>query len=419
MLSILIIDDTPDKVVILKNFIFSKFAEIHDSDIDVASTTYEGLNAICRKQYDLVLLDLFIPKRKGEKESPQNAAELLNNLNDLDMVKVPAHILGITRMTEIPDEFKETFSNELWSLLKYGEDSKDWEDRLERKILYLIRTKMQLVNNPDYNYDVAIINALQEKENEMIRSWDDCDWQEVKGIPDENVTYYSAILEKEGRKIRCVTAYADRMGMVATAVLTTKIINYFRPRYVFMTGICAGISSDKANFGDIIVAESVIDGASGKYANKGEEHIFVPDYKMINTPASFLNKIRRLKEDRTLMDKIRNTYRPKVVNPNHILNVLVGPTASVPAVVADKQVIEDLKGQERKLVGLEMEAYGMYYAVDRSVKPQPQIVASLKSATDFADSKKSDDYQLYGAMTSSELLYHIILNELDYGRKKS
>ena len=66
-----------------------------------------------------------------------------------------------------------------------------------------------------------------------------------------------------------------------------------------------------------------------------------------------------------------------------------------------------------------MEAYGMYYAVDRSVKPQPQIVASLKSATDFADSKKSDDYQLYGAMTSSELLYHIILNELDYGRKKS
>lgn len=140
---------------------------------------------------------------------------------------------------------------------------------------------------------------------------------------------------------------------------------------------------------------------------------------MINTPASFLNKIRRLKEDRTLMDKIRNTYRPKVVNPNHILNVIVGPTASVPAVVADKQVIEDLKGQERKLVGLEMEAYGMYYAVDRSVKPQPQIVASLKSATDFADSKKSDDYQLYGAMTSSELLYHIILNELDYGRKKS
>ena len=39
MLSILIIDDTPDKVEILKEFILSKFDEIHESDIDVAGTT--------------------------------------------------------------------------------------------------------------------------------------------------------------------------------------------------------------------------------------------------------------------------------------------------------------------------------------------------------------------------------------------
>lgn len=416
MLSILIIDDTPGKIEILKNFIFSNFDEIHESDIDVVSTTNDGLNALCRKQYDLVLLDLFIPKRKGEKESPKYAAELLELINELENVKTPAHILGITRMTEIPTEFQETFSNELWALLKYGEDSSAWEDRLERKLAYLIRSKMQLIDNPDYNYDVAVINALQEKENEMIRCWDDCDWQEVKGIPDDTVTFYEAVLEKEGRKIRCITAYADRMGMVATAVLTTKVINYFRPRYVFMTGICAGISKEEANFGDVIVAESVIDGASGKYANKGEEHIFVLDYKVINTPAGFLNKIRKLKEDKNLMEKIRNMNRPKVVNPDHTLKVIVGPVASVPAVVADKQVIESLKGQERKLLGLEMEAYGMYYAVEHSMKPHPLIVASLKSATDFADANKSDDYQQYGAMTSAELLYHIILKELDFGR---
>lgn len=98
------------------------------------------------------------------------------------------------------------------------------------------------------------------------------------------------------------------------------------------------------------------------------------------------------------------------------MKVIVGPVASVPAVVADKQVIESLKGQERKLLGLEMEAYGMYYAVEHSMKPHPLIVASLKSATDFADANKSDDYQQYGAMTSAELLYHIILKELDFGR---
>lgn len=416
MLSILIIDDTPAKVEILKNFIFTKFHEIHEANIDVAGTTMEGLNAICRKQYDLVLLDLFIPKRQGEHESPQNAVELLDEINTLDAVKVPAHILGITRMTEIPPEFQETFSNELWALLKYGEDSRAWEERLERKIAYLIRTKMQIVDNPDYNYDVAVINALQEKENEMIRCWDNCEWKEVKGIPDDTVVFYEAVLEPNGRKIRCVTAYADRMGMVVTAVLATKVINYFRPRYMFMTGICAGISKEKANFGDIIVAEHVIDGASGKYANKGDEHIFVPDYKVINTKPEFLATIRRLKENKNLMEGIRNMNRPKVLNPDHSLKVIVGPVASVPAVVADRQVIESLKGQERKLLGLEMEAYGMYYAVEHSMRPRPLIVASLKSATDFADANKSDEYQQYGAMTSSEFLYYIILNELDFGR---
>lgn len=108
--------------------------------------------------------------------------------------------------------------------------------------------------------------------------------------------------------------------------------------------------------------------------------------------------------------------RPKVLNPDHSLKVIVGPVASVPAVVADRQVIESLKGQERKLLGLEMEAYGMYYAVEHSMRPRPLIVASLKSATDFADANKSDEYQQYGAMTSSEFLYYIILNELDFGR---
>lgn len=34
----------------------------------------------------------------------------------------------------------------------------------------------------------------------------------------------------------------------------------------------------------------------------------------------------------------------------------------------------------------------------------------------FADANKSDEYQQYGAMTSAELLYHIILKELDFGR---
>ena len=63
-----------------------------------------------------------------------------------------------------------------------------------------------------------------------------------------------------------------------------------------------------------------------------------------------------------------------------------------------------------------MEAYGMYYAANHSILPHPKFCAVLKSATDFADEHKGDEFQPYGAMTSAELLYHIVMNDLDYDR---
>lgn len=416
MLSILIIDDTEDKRKDLREFLTGRFPEIHQNDIDEAETTTEGLDKIVENQYDLVLLDLFIKNRKGGNPDPQNAINLLDQIHEMKLVNCPAHILGITRMTEINETQKATFDNYLWSLLFYGEEYNGWESKLEAKIRYLIKSKLQLSGRQSYNYDVAIVNALQELENGMIRSWTDSEWKKVEMPIDTSTNYYETVLEPEGRKIRCITTYADRMGMTASAVLTTKIINIFRPRYIFMTGISACVSNKKAGVGDIIVAQSVIDGASGKYSVEDKEHVFVPDYQSIETNPDFISIINRLKENDELLTKIRKTVRANVKAINADLKIHTGPVASVPAVIADKDVIEDIKGQERKLLGLEMEAYGMYYAASHSVLPHPKFCAVLKSATDFADEHKGDEYQPYGAMTSAELLYHIVMNDLDYER---
>lgn len=416
MLSILIIDDTESKREELKAFLTSRFVEIHQNDIDEAETTNAGLEKIVENQYDLVLLDLFIKNRKGAVADPQHAINLLDQIHEMSIPNCPAHILGITRMKDIPEDQKMTFDNYLWSLLFYGEEYSGWEVKLEAKVRYLIKAKLQLSNRQSYNYDVAIVNALQELENGMIRSWKDSEWRKIEMPSDTSTNYYETVLEPEGRKIRCVTTYADRMGMTASAVLTTKLINAFRPRYLFMTGISACVSSKKAGVGDIIVAQSVIDGASGKYSVEDKEHVFVPDYQSIETNPDFISIVNRLKEDDALLTKIRKTIRANVKSVNSDLKIHTGPVASVPAVVADRDVIDDIKGQERKLLGLEMEAYGMYYAANHSILPHPKFCAVLKSATDFADEHKGDEFQPYGAMTSAELLYHIVMNDLDYDR---
>ena len=78
------------------------------------------------------------------------------------------------------------------------------------------------------------------------------------------------------------------------------------------------------------------------------------------------------------------------------------------------QKIEEISEHARKLMGIEMETYGMYYAAAHSVEPRPKFWASIKSVSDYATIKKKDNFQEYASYTSAAFLKHVILNELDY-----
>jgi nucleoside phosphorylase len=61
---------------------------------------------------------------------------------------------------------------------------------------------------------------------------------------------------------------------------------------------------------------------------------------------------------------------------------------------------------------VDMEVYGLYYAMKNSLHPQPKVFA-LKSVCDFADHEESDDFQHYAAYTSIQILNEISLNYLE------
>ena len=116
MLSILIVDDTPEKEQTLRKFILDNFKEVKNSDIEWAECTNDAFRMLSRKYYDLVMLDLFIKqsKRKDAKADPENAVNFIELLNEYgDTIKQPAHILGITQMTKIPGQYKTCFDDNL------------------------------------------------------------------------------------------------------------------------------------------------------------------------------------------------------------------------------------------------------------------------------------------------------------------
>jgi nucleoside phosphorylase len=308
------------------------------------------------------------------------------------------------------------FSNiaELY-LIEYVENSEEWKDVLRNKIEYLINSKNELKGNNDlqYDFDVAIITAINKELDKILRL--DGKWSEKKLYNDSTQYHIGQFKRDDGKIVRVVAACAPQMGMCASSTLSMKLITNFKPEYLMMSGIAAGIAGE-VELGDILVAEQVWDGASGKLRGDGKKGIFFqpdPRSKVLNEDIK--EKILNIQAKRKYLDEIRSQYPGDA--PKTVLNLHIGPMASVPAVIQSNEEIEKIKSISRKLIGIEMETYGVFYSASHCQKPKPNVI-SVKSVCDFANEEKNDSFQDYAAYTSAALIHKLILHELDFDNKK-
>lgn len=227
-------------------------------------------------------------------------------------------------------------------------------------------------------------------------------WQELRMEGDDQ-TYYHARLPLSGREI--IAARQDEMGMTASATLTMKLIQHFRPQYVIMPGIAAGTKEDAADtqmYGDVVLADMVWNCANGKYVPKEQASIVFGD-------VGFKPRPTVVKMDSSLLPLFEKALR----SPRNETHVHIGPIASGSAVVANKSVLEQqVKSQFENTKGLEMEGYGMAYAASHATEPRPKAIIA-KSVCDFADSRKSDMYQRFAAFTSCQFVKLLVDEVLD------
>lgn len=415
MLKVLIVDDTQEKISKIRS-VLTGFVESTD-DLPISGSIRAALRECTKTRFDLVILDLYIPEKAGETPSPENAKTFLKLVKEDDDCICPIFVIGITRMTDL-GEFKAFFEAETLQILSYSEDDDAWKGQLKNRLNYLVGVKKKMDITYEYNYDVAIINALQSPEHDVMKCTLGGMWEEERLEDDKSTTYYKTILkDKGGKQIRCISCYAPQMASTASATLATKVILRFHPKYLFMTGICAALKGNKVGFGDIMVSSHVWDGMSGKYKEEKTmdgttELVFEPDYRQLSLNTDMLNIMNRLKDNTTLLSGIKDGFSG--VKPKSSLKIHVGPMSSVPAVIASDKKIAEMKIHARKMIGLEMESYGMFYAAEHAHHLKPIYTVSVKSASDLADKSKTDKYQPYSSYTSAALVKYIIESELDY-----
>lgn len=408
MINIIVVEDSLNKRNKISKLINSSL-DISEDYIHYANDVKAAKRFIYKKSYDLMILDLVLPLEDGDDPKPENGLNFLKDIHSNPQIKPITHIVGLTEFSEYLEEYQNKFANHLWQLINYKAEEVDWQEKLKHMLYHLVKTRTEFLqrDNLEYDYDIAILTALQDPELTEILALN-ADWKELK-FGDDATRYHSGTFKNDNKKLKVIAASSPQMGMVATSSLAMKLIHNFRPRFIIMTGIAAGIKGE-SNFGDILVADQTYDGTSGKITTNHEgTKGFSPNPTPISLDADIKERIRSYQSNNELFFKIKNEWRG--IKPQTELNLIVGPVVSVPYVIQNEEELMNLKVNQRKLIGLEMETYGLFYSANNGFNPKP-IPISIKSVCDFGDKEKADNFQKYAAFTSAKFLYEFALKEL-------
>lgn len=411
-MKILLIDDDRSKGQRLLPVLISKCGLTLDS-FSFASDASQARNHLASVVYDLVLLDLLLPADAIDSPSIQASMELLSEIieeSDVCGLKRPSAVVGVTRDKSAMSDANPLFHSMSWNIIEVDDTSDVWIEKIVRIVKYQQKVESQEPNTEKYGCDLAVITALATPELEAIHNlpWG---W-EVEEPLDRSTIIRRGSFSTDKRTYTVVSASASRMGMVSTAVVASKIVSSLRPRFLVMTGICAGIEQ-RTNLGDVIFADPCWDYQSGKHSfDKTRGSHFKISPHQIGMSEPIRARADSLRRQSAIWRDIEDGWPAK---KNTKLSMHLGPLASGSAVVADESVLPAILEQRRDLLGLEMEAYGLVAAAQSGASKPTSFV--IKSVCDFASSLKNDHFQEYAAYTSARAMrafFELYMDEI-YG----
>lgn len=260
-----------------------------------------------------------------------------------------------------------------------------------------------------FNSDIGIICALEQPEFSAVENafGGTHNWKDVGDPSLAHLYRETEITTSDGEPLRVIGTTSTSMGLTAAAIATTQLIMSYRPRLVLMIGIAAGTRSGNKQFGDVLVADPSVDYNSGKVAFQDGVREFLPDPYPIGINPRLRSVLKKYATRQDVFADIRSKWKGKL--PPQANKVHVGPLGAADQVIDDAARMLEIQKSWRKLIGVEMEAYGVYRACHESPEPKPRF-ASFKSVCDFA-AEKSDSWQEYAAFLAASFAYSFITSE--------
>lgn len=393
--NVLVLEDDPGKKGKLCEHLNAKL-HVSCENIDFAICTADALKRLREKEYELFIADVIVPVHAGGEKSETNSMDLFQQIDDGEDLYRPLYSVALSESSELSISAQEFFKHRPWGIIKYSDNDDSFRKTIDAIIEFIGNG-----SKSSLSCDVFIITALDtpeftELENAVSQ------WSEFEPLDECQLVRFINI-ETNAGVVRVGAGYAQRMGPVASSILTTKAILKLKPKLVLMCGICAGVKADM-NFGDVIAAEVSWDWQSGKYTDeKGEESFEISPHQ-IDISDLVKAQLSLFKREEAFWNSLNQYSKEHSLPPPKLY---IGPMATGSSVIADTRVTDRMKkNQHRNLTGLDMEVYGVYASVlscDRSIN-----FLSLKSVCDKGDKEKNDKYQKYASKISAKVTIEFI-----------
>ncbi|MDE5985290.1 MAG: hypothetical protein K2H13_08560 [Eubacterium sp.] len=398
MIRILFIDDTHARPRSIIGFLEEKGVY---TDSTIVATQRDAYIELENKQYDLVVIDIKLPKSMSTYTTEDYAGiDILNSINYQENINKPLFIIGVTSEKSIYDNVKSSFEDLLFPIFFWNEFNDDNKLQLLRKIKYLedLNSKYKPININ--KVDVAIITAVDDEYKALdILS---IKWENTYLDNDPGIYSIGELKDNLGNIKRILKTKLPEMGMASSAFVTTQILNTFEPEAVIMVGICGGREGE-VNLGDIIVADRTWDYGSGKIKYNKNKIDFHALPNQISLDPLIKSNIERNSE---IVNEIYIDWNKKN-NDNKISSMKLGALPSGSAVVATEKFINTfVEPQYRKYIGIDMETYGVYFSC-KNHRSNVKYV-SIKSVSDLANHEKDDTYHKYCSYVSAKYAFKLI-----------
>lgn len=257
-----------------------------------------------------------------------------------------------------------------------------------------------------WKHDVLVVCALHDPELETLL---DClvNYEEQVGQIGAVLsgwTYFTSDLplrRNSAESLRLVAVAQDKMGMVDCAALTVECIRHFRPRLVAMTGVCAGRGSMGVKTGDLIIPSGVFTYDTGKYTDRG----FEKEPRWCSTGHAVMQRVKIKAGD--ILREIADDFR-RLSGENADVRVYNDIMACGSAVIDREGMLDEIADTHRKVVGLDMESYGLLRATELIDQRISGLI--IKGVMDLSTGK-TDSHKRRASLWAAQFLVRFLASE--------